>query len=251
MTETRPSRQELERALLKSALKGRHRHLLLTLLTHQNWRTRIIEHPPSLTELEHETGRSRTWVRDTLYELEDAGWITRRPPPPELAAAQHLRTAYECHVPGSPAHRKARQAPGLTHKERRELMANRIRVARDANRYTPPAAAAAAAAPVADAGAELELELEQIAGRELASFNRGERPPPEVCRETVRLVLDGRTVADPAAYLRSAIRREPRRFLPVPGPARPPAPSPAATGPTDAWRKIRGTVSTKRGLPAT
>lgn len=240
MTETRPSRQELERALLRSDLGGRHRHLLLTLLTHMSWKSRRIESPPSLTELEAETDRCRTWVRNTLFELEELGWITRRPPAPEVAARTHARTGYEVHEPGSPAALRAREArTGPDHKRRRELWAERMAKARAARE-------AAAEPAAAEAGLE---ELVPIAAAELAAFNHGNAPPDELAREAVRLILAGRTgIKDPAAYLRHAIRKEPARFLPASLPPAVPRREPGRPDP-DAGAKAAADLRRARGWP--
>jgi DNA-binding MarR family transcriptional regulator len=192
------------------------------LLHHWDWQAHGIPDGkrPSLTDLQEETGYCRTTVRNALYDLEETGWITRTPPPPELARREHARTAYELHPPGSDAMRRAReQYTGPDHRERRRAMAERIRAAREAKDNPGP-----------ETGHPEQLaserpELVAIAARELAKARGapGGEDLDELGRQAVAAILDDRPdVAKPAAYLRHSIRAELARFLPTRTP--PPAP---------------------------
>lgn len=229
----RPSGAELGRALKASDLPAPARAILLCLLQyHYDWSSRTIpaDRRPSLTDLQVEAGYCRTTVRDHLHALELAGWITRRPPPVELARREHQRTAYELHIPGSEHHAQVRaaQADGQDAKARRERFAAYVRERREANASTrvfPTAKVGRGrrrgARPAGlDAGDwTADARLVGLAAAELAALN-GAAVDEAIARDTVRAVLGGRRPRDPEVYLLAAIRREPRRFLPSPPPPR-------------------------------
>jgi hypothetical protein len=66
-----------------------------------------------------------------------------------------------------------------------------------------------------------DARLAGLAAAELAAANGGTPVDDAIARDTVRLVLGGRHPRDPGQYLVTAIRREPRRFLPAPAPPPP------------------------------
>lgn len=230
----RPSGPELRRALKASDLPAPARAILLCLLVyHYDWTHREIpaELRPSLTDLQVEAGYCRTTIRDHLHALELAGWITRTPPPIELARREHHRTAYELHIPGSEheAACRAAQPAGQDAKARREAIARyvRERQAANAERRSIPTATvgrgrrARRSAQRLDAGDwTADRELVGLASAELAAA-AGHPVDDAIARDTVRLVLGGRSPGKPAEYLVAAIRREPARFLPTAQP--PPA----------------------------
>jgi len=206
---------------------------LCLLQYHYDWKTRTIpeDRRPSLTDLQIEAGYCRTTVRDHLQALELAGWITRRPPPIELARREHQRTAYELHIPGSEHHAgvRAGQADGQDAKARRERFAAYVRERQAANAATrvfPTAKVGrgrrrgARAAGLAAGDWTGDARLVGLAAAELAAANGGTAVDEAAVRDTVRLVLGGRRPRDPGQYLVTAIRREPRRFLPAPAPPR-------------------------------
>jgi DNA-binding MarR family transcriptional regulator len=222
----RPSRYELEQALVKAKLRPAEKLMMLVLLTRFDYKERLIppSRTPSLTELEAETSHCRTTVRNSLYELEEAGWITRTPPPEELGRREHARTLYDLHIPGTQAMRDARTAhAGPDHRQRRQAMSERLRKARAARET----AAALEHDPPPD--------LVAIANQVLAKFTRA--PVPAGVALGAARWLQEHKPASPRPYLTRAIQNDPGRFLP--GPALPPpVPTydPVQTGASDAAR---------------
>ncbi len=90
------TRYEVERALEDSKLPPVSRHIILVLCTRMKKGSTLIppEHSPSLTRLARGTGWHRRTIMRHLRELEAAGWVERRRPPPDLARARYMTTAY-------------------------------------------------------------------------------------------------------------------------------------------------------------
>jgi DNA-binding transcriptional ArsR family regulator len=102
---TRPGRLpvdrwKIERALLRSSLRGPSRLIALTLLSRANAKTGVVppKFSPSLSLLATDTGLDRSTVRRHLNVLESAGWVTRIRDP--RARQEHIATRYRLHVPG-------------------------------------------------------------------------------------------------------------------------------------------------------
>lgn len=229
--------------------------MLALLQYHYDWKKRQVIKPPSLTELQQETGLSRTTVRDHRYWLETHGWLTCTPPPVDLSRREHARTAYELHLPGSDFMTEVRAArpAELGAAERRARLAAYVR-----DRHRAKAAELAAAA--AGQGAARVIPSGKVgrgggararaadwtedpgilaaAANELAAA-AGHDVEAATVAAAVRSVLAGRTRADvrnPAVYVTTSIRKDPRRFLPVATP--PPVPrTPDSVPPTDERRR--------------
>lgn len=190
---------------------------------------------PSLAVLARATGYDKATVVRHLHLLEAAGWIHRAVPPRWAQQQLHMNTSYTLLVP-----RDYPRASRTVHLERiaRAEMAERSALAGVAGPGDtadgPSAPGAVAPEPGAgsrdphrsqgssktqeskyksSSGADDELaelarnELKQLTGRAITA---------EQAAEAVRLVLEGREVASPAAYLRRALRADPARFLPAP-----------------------------------
>lgn len=240
----RPSGNELARALKSSGLPPPSLALMMALLVHHyDWKSRTVTKdggPPSLTDLQTETGYCRTTVRDHLHALELAGWITRTPPPVELARRDHARTEYELHLPGSEhqAAVRAEQPSGQDAKARRERLAAYVAERRAANQAAIPTRKVGRGRPARGAAYDWtrRRELVELAAATLAELT-GRQLGRADAKAAVSLVLGGRDpakVKDPAAYLVRSLRREPRRFLPAEPPPPPVAAAPPAARPSDA-----------------
>lgn len=206
-------RYDDERAILASGLPVISRAILLTLATRVNARSGTIpaEHSPSIGRLARMTGASRASVKRHLRALEAAGWLVRDRPPAELARREHRTTAYTITPPGMAHGGPGHSSPGAT------------------ARPTPGRALGSPeAGPLAHRGPQ-ETEtgtdrptetqhhggddsLRTIARTELATLS-GRKITDSDAAAAVRLVLDGRDVARPAAYLRRALRADPGRFI--------------------------------------
>ena len=92
-------RWDIERALVASNELPVVRHLILTLLIRVDGETGVIpeQFTPSLTDLENETGLSRSTVAKHLNGAESRGWLVRQ----RVAGRP---TTYALHVPSSPSH---------------------------------------------------------------------------------------------------------------------------------------------------
>jgi hypothetical protein len=245
-TTRRPGGPELGNALRADpTVPAPARSIMLALLQyHYDWKKRQVIKPPSLTELQQETGLSRTTVRDHRYWLETHGWVTCTPPPVDLSRREHARTAYELHLPDSdlmtevragrpaeldPAARRARLAAYVRDRARAkaaEAAALAAAAGQDASRVIPTPEvgrgrrARGARAPDwtrdPDILAAAADELNRQAGRVV---------DPATVIGAVAAILAGRSRADvrnPAVYVATSIRKDPRRFLPTPAP--PPVP---------------------------
>lgn len=95
------TRYDIERAVEKSRLHPVARHIILVLCTRmQVGSTTILQqHSPSLTRLARGTGWSRRTIQRYLNYLEEAKWIERHRPLPELARTVYLTTLYVVHEP--------------------------------------------------------------------------------------------------------------------------------------------------------
>jgi hypothetical protein len=78
------------------------RHIMHALLSRADADTAVVpeEHTPSLTELEHLTGYTRSTVRKWLNHLEAAGWTDRDRPDVADAQANGAKTRYRLMIPG-------------------------------------------------------------------------------------------------------------------------------------------------------
>lgn len=193
---------------------------------------------PSLSELARDTGYHRTTVCRHLRGLAAAGWVHRNVPPKWAQQQLHMTTSYTLLVPdGYP------QASSRAHLEqvaRREMADRRERDGIEAPGSDPgsaPAPGAGAGRPPASSGrgyrsdqdkpgrqdrpesssagdddAGLRAELAQIARGELAELT-GRQITLRQAAEAVRLVLEGRDIKSPHAYLRRALRADPQRFV--------------------------------------
>jgi|ERR1035441_590012 hypothetical protein len=215
-------RYELERAVEHAALPGPAKGILFVLCARISARDGSIpdRYQPSLSMLAAHSGYSRSTVMRHLNGLERDGWVARDRPEKPLSRAEHLTTAYTMSVPeGYPQARVTRHR-GLGS---RGAMA---RVTADQELGSPAATELGSpAAPIQkrrqknvlqprDDDDDSQSELVDIARRELAALT-GREVPYSTAAEAVRLVLDGRAVASPAAYLRRALRDQPRRYLPA------------------------------------
>jgi len=234
-------RFDIERAVLAAPLPGPSVAIMLTLCT-LIWADEGIIPPgkqPSLSRLAIATGYDRSTVMRHLNQLEPAGWVTRIRPPKWLAQQMHVTTAYAMHIPDGYA-----QARGNGHLPLGALTGEARRLALEALEARDAEARSAAlrdhAAGAAEAGSGArhspddqsaedpggrrssagdDLELWQIAATELVVIT-GRKISEDQAREVVRLVLEGREVKRPAAYLRRAVRADPGRFLPRSQPPR-------------------------------
>lgn len=137
----RPSAPQLAKAVGESTLDPSARHVFRVLKDRMNFKARAIpaDRRPSLTDIEGETGYARSTVREALFRLEEAGWITRFPPTPDEARRTHARTRYELHEPGSEFMQHIRgKRTGPDHRQRRREAAERIAKARERNRAGLP-----------------------------------------------------------------------------------------------------------------
>lgn len=239
----RPTSRELGEALKADpAVPVPARAILLALLQyHFDWKTRSVAKPPSLTELQDETGYCRTTIREHRYWLETHGWLTCTPPPVDLARRQHARTAYELHAPDSAfmAEVRAGRPAELDVAARRARLADYMRERREAKAAAAAELEAAAGpaprgevptpkvgrgrrARAPDWGADSDLLA--IAAAELDA-QAGRKVDPAAAIAAVAAILGGRdrgSVRDPGPYLVASIRKDPRRFLPAPPPPRVP-----------------------------
>lgn len=214
------NRYEIERAAMSADLPGPSKSIVLVLCT-RIWRAEGIIPPgrqPSLSQLARESGWDRSTVMRHLNALESAGWVIRIRPPKWLARTEHATTAYAMRIPdGYPQARRTRRAGLAAQEAGAGRSAERELAARDD-------AARRAALPDPDRSGEQEssappgagddIGLAQIAAEEVTAVT-GRAITAAAAAEVVRLVLAGRDVRNPAAYLREAIRREPLRFLPA------------------------------------
>lgn len=79
------TRWEVEKAVKASAIEPTGRHILLTLLTSSVAGTAEIPpaHVPTFTDMERETGLSRSALAEWMKALTDGGWVSRVPFPEE------------------------------------------------------------------------------------------------------------------------------------------------------------------------
>lgn len=211
-------RFEIERAVLRAQLPAPSVAIMLVLCTRMSARDGAIprDHQPSLTWLAEASGQDRRTVMRHLAQLEAAGWLARDRPRRADAARYHITTAYDLAIPG--AYQQARGthslAPGA-HGPR----------SRGAGPPGPGAghAEARGAAPHSQretgegqtSSGTAGDDLATIAQSELAALT-GRQVPARTAAEAVRLILDGRQVRNPAAYLRRALRADPARYAPAP-----------------------------------
>jgi hypothetical protein len=252
MKPTRPSAPALAAAIGKAAgVSPAGRHVFRVLKDRMDFEKRRLVVPPSLTDIERETGYCRTTVRNALYELESLGWITRYVPTAEAARTQHERTRYELHIPGTAhmtASREARKGPD--HAERRAAAAAYQREIR-ARHYTEHPEA------YPDWPA-VRPELVGVAMHALAS-KAGRPVEHDDAARAVTRILGGKQLGyfrlpdGPARYIQRAVDNDPlEKYLPARTPAQTPAaavvgqPGSGAEPPAAALDQVRRTMAAKR-----
>jgi DNA-binding transcriptional ArsR family regulator len=173
--------------------------------------TILPRHSPSIAKLARETGYHPATICRHLTTLETAGWITRhRYPSYSMAAAEQFATHYAIHIPAADSDsppiadidkglpRKARGAIAESIEGYRAKRANHQMTATEQESSSP----------------RDDSSLAQIVKDEIATAT-GRELSDDMAAAAVRLVLDGREPRNAAAYLRRAVRADPRRFVPV------------------------------------
>jgi hypothetical protein len=233
------NRYEIERAAKRAALPGPSFALVMLLCSYMSRGTANIpeRYQPSLSALAAGSGYCRATVKNHLNRLERDGWLTRNRPPKWLAQTQHARTQYAVHVPhGYP---QARPDDALGHgqeiatarPEASPELGHEIAVARPAASHSQKGESEVRTGTTNvvlsddDLCIIAKVEMRARAGREIDDGHAA---------EIVRLVLDGRPVRNRGAYLRRAIREDPRRFLPAA------SSQPAPFGSPEFIRKVNG-----------
>lgn len=221
-------RYEIERAVQRAQMPGPSVAIMHVLCTRIHAESGIIPPgaQPSLNSLAAMAGYSRSTIVRHLGKLERTGWVTRVRPPAWLARTRHATTAYAMHVPiGFPqARRRGEPALGAQRAEARtaeeqELGARDAEARAAALRNTEVSTEETkvidrgAAGAAADDDIQLRRELEKAAADELRQLT-GKTISNKAAAAAVRLVLDGRKVRDPRAYLIKALRDDPQRYVP-------------------------------------
>jgi DNA-binding transcriptional ArsR family regulator len=219
-------RYEIERAVDRAQLPGPSVGLMRALLARINAKSGVIppEAQPSLSQLASLTGYSRSTAMRHLNVLEDQGWVIRIRPPLWLARTQHVTTAYAMRVPPRYPQARRRGEPRLG----AELDAARARAERElaaqedlARRAADHETEGETDTTDIDRGAAApDDDLEVIAMKELQALT-GKPVGLATGAAAVRLVLAGRSVRNPVAYLLKVLREDPARYMPAPsGPPR-------------------------------
>lgn len=214
------NRYEIERAAKRAALPGPSFALVMLLCSYMRRGTADIpaRYQPSLSALAAGSGYCRATVKNHLNRLERDGWLTRDRPPRWLAQTQHARTKYAVHVPdGYP---QARPSDGLGHGQ--EIATARPEDSRELGQEIATARPAASHSQRKDSEVRTDTPDVVVSDDDLCIIAKVEmraRAAREIsdgqAAEIVRVVLDGRAVRNRGAYLRRAIRENPRRFLPA------------------------------------
>jgi hypothetical protein len=208
-------RYEVERAVLGARLPAPQVAIMLALLTRQYGAEDAIPEgrQPSITQLALDTGLDRSTVVRHLPRLERLGWLVIKRPAVWEARTLHRTSAYSPTVPGGYPQAGRSQRPGLG------------AASDQAGGAVPPGLGAPGDQAGRTAPHVLEDEREgdhrqsdddltRIAVTELAVMT-GRAITEATAAEAVRQVLDGRTVRNPAAYLRRALRANPERWAPA------------------------------------
>lgn len=213
------NRWEIERHIDRAALPAPSKGILRALCTRMHGDTGFIERrfSPSIRALARMTGLDKATVCRHLNLLEKNQWIVRHRPPVVYAQQLHITTRYEIHVPFFYPQAGRTLPPDLVAEDdeagrraRDALVAERDEAGRAVRRKSPEDTSSTEIVIRPD-----DDSLAEIAREELAAAT-GRTITMATARETVRLVLAGRAVSNPAAYLRRAIRQDARRFLPSP-----------------------------------
>ncbi len=224
-------------------LSGPDVAIMLVLCTRINARSGEIprQHQPSTRRLARDCGYSRDTIRRHLAGLERAGWLAIERPSARLAASEHVTCAYTLVIP-----------PGTDAGDYPQVMQSWADDRSGAGPADDPgwAGGQSGAGPADDPGwaggqsragpaighrqtdrqmnividedPAIAARLARVAIEELGAATR-RRLTEDQALEVVRLVLAGRRVTHPEAYLRSALRDDPRRYLPAAANQPPPA----------------------------
>lgn len=212
-------RYDYERAVEASTLDSACRALACALARRLNRETGAIpEHAqPSLRKLARLTGLGVSTVKRHLTELAAQGWVLRDSPPLWLAQARHVTTAYTPTIP--PGFPQARPRPGRAlgpaRPQPRPAPAREHGPGRPA-RHGPGRPTETTGEDNPDREQQPDDALVRVAQDELSALLR-QPVRSEHAAEAARQILAGRTVPRPAAYLRAALRADPRRWVPRPG----------------------------------
>lgn len=235
-------RYSIERALGRSELPPPSRALVRVLCERIDARTGRIapQHSPSIARLAADTGYHRATVCRHLALLDAAGWIARRRPAGPAALRRQETTSYELRVPGGLSH----TATGGGRSVRQGAVAEGAEASRSARHSQTGTERLTEcddkSSPSWDGDDRARAELAEIARDELRALT-GRPVTLRQGADAARLVLAGREVRDPAAYLRAALRDAPGRYAPASRQPPPVAELPTASEIDEAMR-ARGIV---------
>jgi len=201
----------LDDAIAESGLPAPVRHVFRALAPRIDWSTGEIPEGRalSLTGLQHRTGHSRRTVREALFRLQEAGWVSRQPPPEDKSRREHVKTTTWLHKPGSALMASVRgRLTGPDHVARRRVHRERWQRWRD-----PAEVPDWASDPV----------LVALAAQTLARVTR-RQVDEQTAAAAVAAVLGGHArgyfKVSSARFLTAALEKDPRRFLPAQQPPR-------------------------------
>jgi hypothetical protein len=209
----------LDEAIAGSGLPAPVRHVFRMLAPRIDWETGEIpaRRALSLTEMQRRTGHSRRTIREALYRLQSAGWISREPPAEDKARREHAKTRTWLHLPGSALMRQVRaRLTGPDHVARRRLYRERWQRWRNPEEIPDWAA---------------DPHLVALAAQVLHRAT-GRQADEKTAAAAVGSILGGHRRGyfkiSSARYLTAALEKDPQRFMPTPEPPRyrPPAAAP-------------------------
>lgn len=209
------TRYDVERAVEDGDLPAISRDIMFALARRMSQGSTVIppEFSPSLTRLARSTGWHRRTVMRHLRDLEAAGILERRRPPPELARARYMTTAYVVHYP-----QVGTQDPGPG--------------AHDPGLETASPGLETGTAPGRGTGPHSQIESDQVSGLvtdpEIAIVideiekRTGQLVTLEFAAKARDVILARPGIRNRAAYLRRCLATDPdpARFLPT---SQPPA----------------------------
>ena len=217
------SRFAYERAIRRSGLPARARHIALTLATWADVTTCVIpdRYMPSLATLSEATGMGKSTIARYLPVLEDEGWIARRQRT-GADRANHEITHYTLLIPASAQAEEPEEEvvperdKGLSQSGTR-VVPERDKGCPGAGHKSPSSSRSTSRSPRTATDAVIS-ELAAATGRQIDD---------EWADRVAKQILESARgdVASPVAYVTKAIRTAAddgtvNRFLPTPGPTR-------------------------------